>query len=68
MYESEHASRLIRLANRLQHEMANTFNPDRNAIASLCQEIENSAHEIYKWVNGIEGKIGLLTFPQTKQT
>jgi hypothetical protein len=36
--------------------MANTFAPDRNTIAALCQEIENSAHEIYKWVNGIEGK------------
>jgi len=56
MYESEHAVRIIHCGNRLQHEMANTFAPDRNAIAALCQEIENSAHEIYKWVNGIEGK------------
>ena len=56
MYESEHAVRIIHCGNRLQHEMANTFAPDRNTIAALCQEIENSAHEIYKWVNGIEGK------------
>ena len=56
MYESEHAVRIIHCGNRLQHEMANTYAPDRNTIAALCQEIENSAHEIYKWVNGIEGK------------
>ena len=54
MYESEHAVRIIQLGNRLQHEMARTYDPDRNTIAALCQEIENSAHEIYKWVNGIE--------------
>jgi hypothetical protein len=56
VYESEHAVRIIHCGNRLQHEMANTFAPDRNAIAALCQEIENSAHEIYKWVNGIENE------------
>ena len=54
MYESEHAARLIRLANRLQHEMANGYKPDRDTITALCQEIENSAHEIYKWARGIE--------------
>ena len=58
MYESEHSTRLIQLANRLQHEMANSYNPDRNAICALCQEIENSAHEIYKWARGIEGENG----------
>ena len=54
MYESEHAVRIIQLGNRLQHEMARSYDPDRNTISALCQEIENSAHEIYKWVNGIE--------------
>ena len=54
MYESEHSARLIRLSNRLQHEMANSYNPNRDTIVALCQEIENSAHEIYKWVRGIE--------------
>ena len=56
MYEADHAVRIIRLGNRLQHEMARSYDPDRDTIAALCQEIENSAHEIYKWVNGIEGK------------
>jgi hypothetical protein len=56
MYESEHAVKIISLGNRLQHEMANSYAPDRDTITTLCQEIENSAHEIYKWVNGIEGK------------
>ena len=56
MYESEHAARIIRLGNRLQHEMARSYNPDRDAIAELCQQIENSACEIYKWVRGIEGE------------
>ncbi len=54
MYESEHSTRLIQLANRLQHEMANSYNPNRNAISEICQQIESSAHEIYKWVHGIE--------------
>lgn len=53
MYESAHATRIIQLGNRLQHEMARSYDPDRNAITALCQEIENSAHEIYKWANGI---------------
>lgn len=55
MYESEHAVRIIGLGHRLQHEMANSFNPNRDSITAICQEIENSAHEIYKWANGIEG-------------
>ena len=54
MYESEHATRIIQLGNRLQHEMAKSYDPDRNAICAICQEIENSTHEIYKWANGIE--------------
>jgi transposase-like protein len=56
MYEADHAVRIIRLGNRLQHEMARSYDPDRDTIAALCQEIENSAHEIYKWVRGIEGE------------
>lgn len=56
MYESEHAVRIIQLGNRLQHEMARSYAPDRNTISALCQEIENSAHEIYCWVNGVENE------------
>lgn len=58
MYEADFAVRIIQLGNRLQHEMARAFNPDRDAIVALCQEIENSAHEIYKWARGIEGENG----------
>lgn len=54
MYESEFATRIIQLGNRLQHEMANSYNPNRNAICAICQEIENAACQIYKWANGIE--------------
>lgn len=54
MYESEHVVRIIQLGNRLQHEMAKSYNPDRNTIAALCQEIESSACAIYSWANGIE--------------
>lgn len=56
MYEAHHATRIIQLGNRLQHEMANAYNPDRDAIAALCQEIESSAVAIYSWVRGIEGE------------
>jgi hypothetical protein len=54
MYEGEHAVKIISLGNRLQHEMANSYSPDRDAITEICQEIENSAHEIYKWARGID--------------
>ncbi len=54
MYESEHAVRIIQLGNQLQHEMANTYNPDRDTIAALCQQIESSAVAIYSWCRGIE--------------
>ncbi len=54
MYEADHAVRIIRLGNRLQHEMARSYDPNRDAIVALCQEIESSAHEIYKWVRGIQ--------------
>lgn len=54
MYESEHAVRIIHLGSRLQHEMARSYKPNRDTITALCQEIENSAHEIYKWARGIE--------------
>ena len=55
MYEAQHAVQIINLGNRLQREMARTFDPDRDTIVALCQEIENSAHTIYKWARGIEG-------------
>jgi hypothetical protein len=54
MYEGEHAVKIIALGNRLQHEMANSYSPDRDTITEICQEIENSAHEIYKWARGID--------------
>lgn len=54
MYESDHAVRIIQMGSRLQHEMARSFNPNRDAIIALCQEIENSAHEVYKWARGIQ--------------
>ena len=56
MYEADHAVRIIQLGSRLQHELAHSYKPNRDTIAALCQEIENSAHEIYKWVRGIEGE------------
>lgn len=54
MYEADHAVKILRLGRELQKEMAKTFDPDRNTITALCQEIENSAHAIYKWANAIE--------------
>jgi hypothetical protein len=57
MYESEHNARIIQLAYRLQHEMARGYKPDPVAIRAICQEIENSAHEIYKWAVGIESEV-----------
>lgn len=54
MYEADHAVKILHLGRELQKELARAFNPDRNAITALCQEIENSAHAIYKWANGIE--------------
>lgn len=57
MYESEHNTRIIQLAYRLQHEMAKSYKPDATTIRQLCQEIENSAHEIYKWAVGIESEL-----------
>jgi hypothetical protein len=54
VYESEHAVRIIQLGNRLQHEMARSYDPNRDTIAALCQEIEASACAIYSWVRGIQ--------------
>ena len=54
MHESDHTVRIIQLGSRVQHEMARSYDPDRDAIVALCQEIENSAHEIYKWARGID--------------
>lgn len=56
MYEADHAVRIIQLGNRLQHEMARSYDPNRDTISALCQEIENSAHAIYKWARGIESE------------
>jgi hypothetical protein len=56
MYEADHAVRIIQLGNRLQHEMARSYDPNRDTIAALCQEIENSAHAIYCWSRGIESE------------
>ena len=58
MYESEFSVRIIQLGNRLQQEMAKSYDPDRNAICALCQEIENAACQIYKWARGIEDDNG----------
>lgn len=54
MYEGERVVKILEAGRLLQREMARTYDPDRNAITALCQEIENSAHAIYKWANGIE--------------
>ena len=54
MYEADHVVNIMQLARELQKEMAKTFNPERATITAICQEIENSAHAIYKWANGIE--------------
>ncbi len=54
MYESEFSVRIIQLGNRLQQEMAKSYDPDRDTICALCQEIENAACQIYKWARGIE--------------
>lgn len=56
MHEADFAVRIIRAGNRLQHEMARSYDPNRDTIVALCQEIESSAHEIYKWARGIEGE------------
>ncbi len=56
MHESDHTVRIIQLGSRLQHEMARSYDPNRDTIVALCQEIENSAYEIYKWARGIEGE------------
>ena len=56
MYEADHAVRIIQLGNRLQHEMARSYDPNRDTIAALCQEIENSAVAIYRWSRGIESE------------
>ena len=58
MYEADHVVSILRCGRELQKEIAKTFNPDRNAITALCQQIENSAHKIYQWANGIEDENG----------
>jgi len=56
MYEADHAVRIIQLGSRLQHEMARSYNPNRDTIVALCQEIESSAVAIYEWARGIESE------------
>ena len=54
MYEADHVVNIMQLARELQKEMARAYDPHRDTITAICQEIENSAHAIYKWANGIE--------------
>jgi len=54
MYEADHVVKIIRLGHQLQHEMAPSTTPDRDTIAAICQEIENSAHIVYCFARGIE--------------
>ena len=56
VYESEHAVQILKLSKLLQKEMAKSYNPDRNAITAICQEIQNSTNAIYKWARGIESE------------
>lgn len=52
MYEAQHATTIIRLSARLQHEMARGFNPDRDAIKEICKEIAACANAIEAWARG----------------
>ena len=54
MYESEYVVTLLRASTQLQREMAKTYNPDRDAIVALCQEVQNASNGLYRWARGIE--------------
>jgi len=54
MYESDHVVTILRCGTQLQREMAKTFDPDRDAIVALCQEVQNASNGLYKWARGIE--------------
>ena len=54
MYQSDQVVTIIRCGNRLQHEMANSYSPNRETIIALCQQIQNSTNALYRWANGIE--------------
>ena len=58
MYESDHVVTILRCGNQLQREMAKTYNPDRNAIVTLCQQIQDASNGLYKWARGIEDDNG----------
>ena len=54
MYESEYVVTLLRASTQLQREMAKTYNPDRDAIVELLQQIQDASYGLYKWVRGIQ--------------
>jgi len=54
MYESDHVVTILRCGTQLQCEMAKTFDPDRDAIVALCQEVQNASNGLYKWARGIQ--------------
>ncbi len=54
MYESEYVVTLLRASTQLQREMAKTYNPDRDAIVALCQEVQDASNGLYRWARGIE--------------
>jgi len=53
MYESDHVVTILRCGTQLQREMAKTFDPDRDAIVQLCQQVQNASNGLYKWARGI---------------
>jgi hypothetical protein len=58
MYESEYVVTLLRASTQLQREMAKTYNPDRDAIVQLCQQVQDASNGLYKWARGIEDDNG----------
>jgi hypothetical protein len=54
MYESQYVVTLLRASTQLQREMAKTYNPDRDAIVALCQEVQDASNGLYRWARGIE--------------
>jgi len=54
VYESEYVVTLLRASTQLQREMAKTYNPDRDAIVALCQEVQDASNGLYRWARGIE--------------
>jgi hypothetical protein len=54
MDEGGHVVTILRAGTQLQREMAKTYNPDRDAIVELLQQIQDASYGLYKWVRGIE--------------